>query len=107
MRADGIEPDLPKVECAYLVDYLKEVGPVMSDGAITWQELRAWQEQTGRVLQPWEAKMLRSLSIDYLNESQLAKSEDRQPPYQPKGRTPDRVVVANSMKASISKLASL
>lgn len=69
----------------YLVDYLMEVGPTMAgnggSGPLTFQELQAWQSQVGIELEPWEVKILRSLSLDYLNESREAEDPYRPPPY--------------------------
>lgn len=89
MQADGIEPEIPVIDGLYLVDYLNDIGPVMSDGAITWQEIESWQEQTGFELQPWERRLLRRLSIDYWNESHNAKSPNCPPPYGGLKRNPN------------------
>lgn len=88
MRADGIEPELPYIEAAYLVEYLNEIGPVMPDGPLTFGEVESWQRQTGIDLQPWEVRMLRRLSIEYGNESIRAKSPNCKPPYGGLSRNP-------------------
>jgi hypothetical protein len=75
----------PLDEAEYLVEHLWEVGPTMAAGAgagpVTFQEMTAWQEMTGVDLEPWEARILRQLSLDYLSESHKAESPDRLPPY--------------------------
>lgn len=81
------QPDMPPAEATYLLDHLLEVGPVSSSGmgafALTFQELQSWQEQIGLCLQPWEVRMLRQLSRDYLNESHEAEKRDRPAPWTP------------------------
>lgn len=89
MRADGIDPEIPYIEAAYLVEYLNEIGPTMPDGALTFGELRSWQDMTGIELQPWEVRLLRRLSIEYGNESIRAKNPDCQPPYGGLSRNPN------------------
>lgn len=85
---DGQEPDFPELSGgAYLVEHLWDVGPVLSGGMgavpLTHEELRAWQSNTGIELQPWEARLLKNLSQDYLAESHRAEKSDCPPPYQP------------------------
>lgn len=77
---------MPPVEAGnYLVDYLFEVGPVMSGGmgamVVTHEELQAWQRNTGIDLQPWEARGLRRLSAEYLGESRRGEDPHCPPPW--------------------------
>lgn len=71
-------PDMPEVRAEYLLGYFFEVGPVMAGGMgpapISQQELVAWQTNTGIELRPWESRVLRRLSSDYITE--LHKAED-------------------------------
>lgn len=109
MKADGLEPEYPEVGAAeYLITYLFEVGPIMAagmgSGPITHEELAAWQRNTGVDLQSWESRMLRRLSIDYLNESHRATKADCPAPYQPeelshRNREAVAKKVSNSMRA--------
>lgn len=62
---------------------------MIGDGPITHCELRAWQENTGIELQPWEARTLRSLSNDYLFESIAARKYDRAAPWSDDAMTQD------------------
>lgn len=76
------EPDMPdEGDAAYLLDHFWAVGPTDGDGAITSTLLRHHQDNMGICLSPWECKVLRRLSIDYLNESQRATKADCPPPY--------------------------
>lgn len=66
----------PLESCEYLLGYLYEVGPVMNGGMgpapLTHEELAHWQRNIGLSLQPWEARFLKSLSREYLSQSQIS-----------------------------------
>ena len=68
-----------------MVAYLFEVGPVASSGMgvapVPYVELVAWQEGVGISLTPWEFRMLRRLSMEYVVESRLAEDADRAAPW--------------------------
>lgn len=86
IEANGGEITLPPVDLgAYLVHYLWEVGPAASAGfglaAVTFAELHAWQKCAGIDLQPWEVRILRLLSSDYIAESKRAEKPDSPAPY--------------------------
>ena len=91
----------------YLLAYLWEIGPTlaagMGSGPITHQELFAWQANSGIELQPWETRVLRRLSIEYLIASQKAEKADCVAPWQP--AAVDRAAVTNRMLQSIRALA--
>jgi hypothetical protein len=95
-------PDMPAIEAPHLIGYLLEVGPVMESGPITHQELFAWQANTGVKLQPWEIRMLRQLSCDYLSESHKAMKPDCSPPW-----NPDKKPAVSEAQAALRRLASL
>lgn len=83
---DGIVPKMPDSGPAmHLVDYLWQIGPTlpagMGDGPITQGEMKAWQDNTGIELTAWEAKTLRRLSIEHLNESHRATDRNCPPPF--------------------------
>lgn len=85
-KDDEYQPEMPKLgEAGYIVGYLYEIGPVMSagmgPGPLTHTEMRAWQRNTGIRLQPWEARLLRRLSMDYLAESNRSTTRGCKPPW--------------------------
>ena len=92
MEADGIEPDMPDIDARYLVDYLFEIGPTMVAGMgeapLSAQEIKAWQDLCGIDLQPWEFRLLRRLSRDYLAESYKAENPACPPPFGELRRSP-------------------
>jgi hypothetical protein len=85
LKADGLEPDLPEVSAAYLLSYLWDAGPVIANGVggapLSSIELMAWQEGAGIELQPWEFRLLRRLSSDYVAESRKAEDKNCPPPF--------------------------
>jgi len=56
---------------AYLLEALLAAGAASSGvaGAIpmTWQEIRAFGEATGRISEPWEHEMIRNMSTAYVS----------------------------------------
>lgn len=84
--SDGwYEPDMPDVRCSYLLNWLFEIGPVLSGGMgaapISNEELLAWQQNIRIRLSSWEARTILRLSRDYLNESQKAEKRDCPQPW--------------------------
>lgn len=70
-------PPLPPIEWGeYLVEILFKRGPVMSGamGPVSMSDvdLRAYQDNSGVELLPWEIDLLLRLSREYLDESQKA-----------------------------------
>lgn len=86
IERDGGEIEMPPFdEGEYLIAYLYELGPTvaagMGAGPVTFAEMAAWQAARGFELEPWEARLLRRLSVDYLAESHQATRRDCPPPY--------------------------
>jgi hypothetical protein len=92
-KRKGIEPRMPPIDAEYLIGYLWEAGPTMPGAAgavpLTQSELRAWQENTGVDLQPWEVRILRRLSCDLVAEMRRAEDPVATPPYGELVRAPD------------------
>lgn len=86
IERDGGEIEMPPFdEGEYLIAYLYELGPTvaagMGAGPVTFTEMAAWQAARGFDLAPWEARLLRRLSVDYLAESHRATQRDCRPPW--------------------------
>lgn len=94
MRAEGVVPSVPHNPCPWLTDWLFEAGPTgigaMGPVPLGWQEIAEWARMTGRDLLPWEAQMLRRLSVDFAAEMIRAEAADCPPPW-----TADQDIVAN------------
>ena len=95
--AAGGEPDLPELDpsLAHVVAYLFDAGPTSAAGqygsALSWADLQAWQAAAGIYLPPWQLRLLRRLSGEYLSESFIAEAWDAPPPWE---RDADRAKVA-------------
>lgn len=78
MKADKIPVELPDNPLPYLTDWLMEIGPLASGGmgpaALGWGEIASWQSLTCNALTGWEARTLRHLSRQFLD--QMNKSRE-------------------------------
>lgn len=72
---------------------------------IAFTELQAWQECSGISLQPWETKVLRRLSSDYIAENRRAEKPDCPPPYGNPELEFDRDVVGKKVANALRALA--
>lgn len=86
--SDGVAIEFPWVEpeLTYLLDYLYDVGPILRNTAgnapLSCAELLAWERLAGVELQPWESKLLRRLSGEYLGMANRATDPTCPCPYQ-------------------------
>lgn len=101
IRDDDRTPELPEISAAgYLVQYLFDIGPTlaggMGDAPLTHSEVRAFMENTGISLQPWEAQALRTLSRAYVAESSRATDPACPPPF---GET----AISSERRAAVAK----
>jgi len=100
----GGELDLPDIDPAltYLIGWLMEAGPMSAAGIgpvpLTWLDLDAWQRCTGVRVQPWEARLLRRLSGDYLDELNNAEAHDAPAPWIPESTVERRTKVATHIR---------
>lgn len=89
LRDDGAIVPMPPVpdEARALLEQFLEVGPVgfgvMGAIPVAFSEIEAWQRATGVELMPWEARLFRRLSVEYVNESTRAESPNAEPPWGP------------------------
>lgn len=85
MKKDGIPVRMPPNPLPHLVAWFVEIG--MSEAAgmgaspLSWREINEWQRATGVALSPWEARLIRRLSTEYLAESRKAESENHPAPW--------------------------
>ena len=109
MEADGIVPMTPPLpEDLPYIEWLLEIGPTEAGGmgavAIGWRTLQAWQDCTGILLAPWEARLLRRLSGDWLTENERARKPDCPAPWSPEPTESSREVVARKMEQLFDRL---
>lgn len=93
-QKDGVEPQYPDPgPASYLLAHLWEIGPTEAAGAgegpISQSEIRAWQENMGVELHPWEVSLLRRLSGEYLSQSQKSTNPACPPPFGALYRAPN------------------
>jgi hypothetical protein len=85
MRKQGITPQMPPNPAPHIVTRLVEIGLTGSNGMgsvpLSWLEINEWQRATAVRLAPWEARLIRDLSVAYLAESRRAESETCPPPW--------------------------
>lgn len=85
MRAAGIVPDMPPNPAPYITEWLLEIGPTvptgMGSGPIGWRDMEAWSSLTGSGLQPWEARLIRRLSLEFLAWTHKAEKPDCPAPW--------------------------
>ena len=93
---------MPQVQAHYLIDYLFEVGPTEGQEPVSFTELMKWQEAIGIELEPWQFRMLRRLSLDYLSESHKAMKHDCPPPWAPENKP-----AVSETQSALRRLASL
>lgn len=78
----------------------------MGDGPLGYRDFAAWQEISGVDLMPWEASLLRRLSIEYAMTRHKAEEQDFPAPYS--GVADDviagRELVARQVDAMFRKL---
>jgi hypothetical protein len=112
-RDDGVETvEMPACDAVYVIGYLFEIGPAVNNGfgrsSITQLEIEAFQRNTGIELESWEARLLKRLSIEYINESLAAVKEDRSSPWidAPYYKAPPNII-AQRLKQAMRDLAKL
>ena len=85
-----------------------EIGPTESGGfgaaPLSWREIHYWQECMGLRLQPWEIRMIRRLSAEYVSESSRAEDDDAQAPWTDNSPR-DSLAAARSLQAAIERMA--
>lgn len=97
----GIEVGAPYVpeHFQHLIDYLFDVGPTRQSEAgsapLDDVVLRAWQENSGYDLEPWECRTLRRLSSVWIQQQRDAEDEKCPPPW--KVALPSRAEVARKI----------
>lgn len=85
LRRQGVTPPMPPNPAPQIIARLIEIGLTeaagMGAGPISWQSIAAWQQVTRVALPPWEARLIRQLSVEYLAEGRKAESENCPAPW--------------------------
>lgn len=85
MKKDGIPILWPPNPLPHIVKTFIEIGMSEANGMgaspLSWREINEWQRATTVELAPWEARLIRRLSIEYLAEGRKAESENCPAPW--------------------------
>jgi len=86
MKANGIRnPMMPPNPLPHVIEHLVDIGlseaAGMGIGPVSWLTIDAWRRLNGVELPPWEARLIRRLSIEYVAEQRRAESENCPPPW--------------------------
>lgn len=100
---DDYYPEMPPCESRYLLGYLMfDLGPSFAAGSMgpgqPELELAAWQSNTGIVLSPWESRVLKRLSLEYVTYLHEYAKPDCPPPWQ-EIEEEDRFALAKRVKS--------
>lgn len=76
---------MPPLPLPHMVERWTEIGMTGSNGMsatpLSWAEISAWQANTCIRLSPWEARMIRALSLAYIGQSRISEEETCPPPW--------------------------
>lgn len=93
---------MPPNPAPHLTDRLIEIGltePGGMGGPISWQTIDAWKRGTSVPLDPWEARLLRRLSIAYHAETRRAEDETCPPPWRAEVTARERAIEEATLRS--------
>ncbi len=97
--------EMPQCNAFYVLEYLFEIGVTLADNPITHGELRAWMDNTGINLQPWESCFMKKLSMAYLSACHESKKPDTPAPFNAEYfDSANRYIKSMKSKNSIKKM---
>lgn len=107
MLADDLAPPIPPNPAPWLTDWLFDLGPAvpagMGAGAVGWLEIGAWADLCGIDLMPWEARLLRRLSRDFVDQAHRAEKIDCPAPWStPAMDAESRAAVSRKLAAAFA-----
>jgi hypothetical protein len=84
-KESGIPVSMPPNPAPTVITRLMEIGlseaAGMGAAPLSWREIDAWCNRTAVDLPPWEARLIRQLSVEYLAEGRRAETESCPPPW--------------------------
>lgn len=107
MISEEIEILLPECDAFNMVEILYEIGPAESAGmgatALSHLQIRAYQDNIGIDLTPWQVRTLRSMSIAYCRQLSISSDWNTIPPFTEKDQLlHNRERVQSQFKALLS-----
>lgn len=95
---------MPPCPAPHIIARFIEIGMTEATGMgpapLSWREIEAWRRNTGVWIAPWEARLIRKLSLSYIGQLARSESENCPPPW----RAP---VTEQDVKAEIGALRSV
>ena len=80
LKKDDVLIQFPPNSAPHITGRLIEIGLVQAGPggavALSWAEIRAWQENVCIRLAPWEARLIRALSTAYVAEGRRAEADN-------------------------------
>jgi len=103
MKAIGVTPKMPTVSAPHILARLVEIGLTeaagMGSAPLSWQSINAWQQSVRLRLAPWEARLIRKLSVEYLAEGRRAESENCPAPWHSAPTEQDREIELRALQS--------
>ena len=85
LKRDKIAPSMPPNPAPHIIDRLVEIGLSEAAGMgvapLSWREINEWQAATCVTLAPWESRLIRRLSAEYIAEGRRAEDDTCPPPW--------------------------
>lgn len=85
MGGEKAELPMPPNPAPHIIGWLTEIGLAgvggMAAVPVPWSEISEWQRNSGITLEPWVARLIRRLSVDYVAMSRKAEEEHCPPPW--------------------------
>lgn len=98
-------PNYPHTDAPHLIAYLWDAGPALPGPApLTHSEINAWQQSSGVELAPWEARLLRRLSAEYLAETRRATDANCPEPSAQRLTDADRARISSKVQQGLRML---
>lgn len=94
----------------HLLDHFLEAGPASHAAGgvvpLPFSEIVAWQQATDTELTPWEARLVRRLSVEYVTQYAVSDSPDAPAPWGAEADDQQRDAVARRVRLIFGARAS-
>lgn len=85
LKKDKVPIPWPPNPAPHILGWWIDIGLTESNGMgavpLSWGEINEWQCSSSVTLAPWEAKLIRKLSVEYIAEGRRAESENYPAPW--------------------------
>ena len=102
LKRYGLPARMPPNPAPHFIDRLVEIGLTeatgMGSAPLSWSSIASWQSVMCITLQPWESRLIRKLSVEYLAESRRAECENCPPPWRTEPTEQERQVELDRLR---------